>query len=379
MKQLNTYTALALAGAIAFAGCAPIEPTANASEAPLSQRVAASTQLDGWQTFETEAFRGKRDALSFVDLDHGWYGTGAGDLFRTTDGGESWQKVASKPGTFVRSIAFIDRQTGFIGNIGTDYYPGVTDETPLYRTDDGGATWAAVDTCDSTIKGVCAIDVIEVSRIYQGRLVPRMVIHAAGRVGGPTGILRSVDGGASWTVIDMSAHAKMITDIAFRDENTGFVFGASNANPQLSEGIVLRTDDGGKTWREVYRSGRPGEIIWKGHFPSTATGFGTVQSYDPNNAQQRVIRTRDGGESWQELDLVENAQARQFGIGFADENTGFVGTMVGGFATRDGGESWTAVPIAPAANKFQVVRGDAGGRVYAIGTQVQALDFTYAD
>ena len=146
----------------------------------------ATTPVGEWQTFPTEAYRGKRDSISFVDAAHGWYGTGAGDLFRTTDGGATWQKIASRPGTFVRAVGFIDRQNGFIGNIGTDYYPGVTDTTPLYRTRDGGVTWEAVDTGTpenkgATIKGVCAIDILTTSRIYQGELVPRSVIHAAGR------------------------------------------------------------------------------------------------------------------------------------------------------------------------------------------------------
>ncbi|RDS76472.1 hypothetical protein DL238_01845 [Alteriqipengyuania lutimaris] len=369
---------MALAAALGIAGgCTPI---AQAPDAVGSPSISAAAELDlaDWTTFATEPYQGKRDAVSFVDRDHGWYGTGAGDLFRTTDGGASWQKIASRPGTFVRSVAFLNRTTGFIGNIGTDYYPGVTDETPLYRTDDAGETWTRVDTGDATIKGVCAIDVVEAQRIHQGRLVPRTVIHAAGRVGGPAGILRSVDGGATWTMIDLSDQAGMITDIAFMDENVGFVFGSSNANVQLSEGIVLRTEDGGRTWSEVYRSGRPGEIIWKGHFPSFETGFGTVQSYDGSNAQQRVIRTRDAGATWEELNLVQDAAARQFGIGFIDERRGFVGTMKGGFATNDGGETWRSVPIAQAANKFQILRGEEEGRVYAIGTQLQALDFAYA-
>jgi photosystem II stability/assembly factor-like uncharacterized protein len=114
------------------------------AEEPAPAPAAASTAGE-WRTFVTEAYRGKRDSVSFVDADHGWYGTGAGDLFATKNGGASWEKVASRPGTFVRAVDFIDRQNGFIGNIGNDYYPGVTNTTPLYRTRDGGKTWEAID------------------------------------------------------------------------------------------------------------------------------------------------------------------------------------------------------------------------------------------
>jgi photosystem II stability/assembly factor-like uncharacterized protein len=366
MKNAAALAALALALAVG-AGTQHLA----AEEAA----VAAAPTPGEWQTFTTEAYRGKRDSISFVDGSHGWYGTGAGDLFRTTDGGSTWQKVASRPGTFVRAVGFIDRQNGFIGNIGTDYYPGVTDTTPLYRTRDGGVTWEAIDTGEATIKGVCAIDILRTQRIYQGQQVPRTVIHAAGRVGGPTGILRSVDGGDTWSVIDMSAHAGMILDVTFFGENTGLVFAATNVDPAQAEGLVLRTEDGGKTWREVYRSGRPYELIWKASFPDRGdTGYATVQSYDPERATQLVIRSDDKGRTWREIEIAQDKAARQFGIGFVNADVGFVGTAAGGFATRDGGKSWARAPIARAANKFQAVPTATGTRVYAIGTEVQAID-----
>lgn len=363
---MNARIAAALA-ALVFAA-----PLAAEEAAPAP---AAASAAGEWRTFTTEAYRGKRDSISFVDENHGWYGTGAGDLFATKDGGATWEKVASRPGSFVRAVGFVDRQNGFIGNIGTDYYPGVTDTTPLYRTRDGGRTWEAVDTGEATIKGVCAIDILTVKRIYQGTLVPRTVIHAAGRVGGPTGMLRSVDGGATWSVIDMSAHAGMILDVKFFDEMTGLVFAATNADPAQAEGLVLRTTDGGKTWTEVYRSGRKFELIWKASFPEgSETGYATVQSYDPERATQLVIRSDDKGKTWREIEMAQDKTARQFGIGFVSKDVGFVGTAAGGFATRDGGVTWERAPIARAANKFQTVPTATGQRLYAIGTEVQAID-----
>ena len=374
MKPLQTAAAsLALA---LLASCAAV-PMDDIPAAPVA-RSLAPVDVTAWRTLPTEEFRGKRDSISFGDAMHGWYGTGTGDLFRTLDGGESWEKVASRPGTFVRAVAFLDERNGFIGNVGTDYYPGVEDETPLYRTRDGGATWETVDLGGETIKGVCAIDVLKAERIYQGNLVERTVIHAAGRVGGPTGILRSLDGGDTWSVIDMSEHAGMILDVKFLDENTGMVFAATTSSSRDAEGLVLRTEDGGQTWREVYRGGRPHELIWKASFPGGGDiGFATVQSYDQERATQLVIKTEDGGRTWTEMEIAQNPRARQFGIGFIDANTGFVGTFAGGYATTDGGLTWREVPIAPAANKFDVVWTPDGGRIYAIGTQVQVFDFAY--
>lgn len=346
--------------------------TAGAALAALPL-IGAGAAEPNWEKLPTEAYPGKRDDISFADPLRGWYGTGKGDLFRTTDGGATWTKVASKPGTFIRALGFVDGNTGFIGNIGTDYYPGVTDTTPLYRTDDGGVTWTPADLGGKTIVGVCAIDVLKVQRIYQGKLEPRIVVHAAGRVGGPAGLLRSTDGGKSWSVTDLTAQAGMILDIKFFDEQTGLIFASSGRDPATTEGLILRTVDGGRNWTQVYKSGRAAELIWKASFVSARVGYATVQSYDSARAQQLIVKTVDGGKIWTELPMVVDAKARQFGIGFLDEARGWVGTAVGGFETRDGGKTFAPAPIARAANKFRVVADGKKRHVYAIGTEVQRL------
>lgn len=352
--------------ALLLSGCSTTTPK-QSFEARSPWAHAPSGQ---WVEITTEPYKGKRDDIQFVNARTGFYGTGAGDFFRTDDGGATWTKLWSRKGTFIRAVGFIDPLNGFIGNVG-DYYPGVTDNTPLYRTQDGGRTWTPVNIGGAVVEGVCAIDILKTATIHQGELISRTVIHAAGRVGGPARLLRSTDGGETWSLIDLGAHAGMILDVKFLDANTGFVFAGSNSDIKQSEALILKTADGGRSWREVYRSGRKLENSWKGTFVDARTGYATVQTYDPAREQQVVVKTVDGGETWQELLLVENAKARQFGIGFATTDVGWVGTSVGGFETRDGGATWAPVRLAPAANKIRVAAGDTTPMIYAIGTKVQ--------
>lgn len=185
---------LLLAGAAFASGCATqAAPSASAT----------------WRTLPTEPYQGKQDDIFFVTPDIGWYGNGAGKLYRTRDGGESWEKVWDQPGTFIRALGFVDANNGFLGNVGTDYFPNVTDTQPLYRTRDGGASWTPVSADGiGIVKGICGIDIQRAG-----------VIHAAGRVGGPATMLRSTDGGKTWQVIDLRPHAGMILDVKFFDAN----------------------------------------------------------------------------------------------------------------------------------------------------------------
>ena len=281
--------------------------------------------------------------------------------------------MLDKPGTYVRALGFVDAQLGFAGNIGTEYFPGVSDTTPLYRTVDGGAHWAPVTALRGPeVKGLCAIDILKVGFIDAGVLAQRTLVHAGGRVGGPAYLMRSLDGGASWNTIDMGAHLAAITDVKFFDEMNGIVIGGDDAAIERSHAVVASTRDGGQTWQRVYTSARPFELAWKVAFPSRNTGYVTVQNYNPDNGvTQRVLaKSVDGGKSWHELALVDDAAVREFGVAFADDMTGWVGTSTTGFATSDGGKSWQRVGMGRAVNKIRIVPEGDHYVGYAIGVDV---------
>lgn len=328
-----------------------------------------------WRLLATEPYQGKQDDISFVSPDAGWYGNGAGKLYATQDGGESWRQVWEQRGTFIRALGFVDERVGFLGNVGVGYYPNVTDTRPLYRTEDGGATWAPVEAPGADIvSGICGIDIVRERRVFQGELRDVAIVHAAGRVGGPATMLRSLDGGASWSVVDLRMHAGMILDVKFFDAQNGLVCAASSADIAQANALVLQTGDGGVTWREVYRSTRPFENCWKMSFPTREVGYATVQSYAEGATQRVLIKTTDGGASWRELPLIDDARARAFGVGFVDESWGWIGASTGGFETRDGGLNWTPIEMGRAVNKIRVLRDGPRVRAFAIGVQVHRLD-----
>lgn len=321
-----------------------------------------------WHTLVTEAYPKKRDDIVFVDAQTGFYGTGKGMLYRTQDAGRTWQLVWSHPGTFIRSLAFVDAKHGFIGNLGVGL-ASVTDPVALYETRDGGLTWRPAHV--PAIPGICSIDVMKSRSIHEGEVSDRFYVHAAGRADGPAKLLRSEDGGETWTLIDLSERAGMILDVKFLDPNTGFVFAASSGDVAQSNALILKTNDGGRTWREVYRSARLNEITWKASFASGQVGYVTLQNNDPANTQQRVAKTTDGGEHWTELPLVDDAAAQEFGIGFVSAERGWVGTADGGFETANGGSSWAPSALARRANRIRTHAADGTPMVYAIGSEVQ--------
>lgn len=328
-----------------------------------------------WKKLKTEPYQGKQDDIYFVNENTGWYINGTGALFHTKDGGDNWEKIFEKKGSFFRTVAFIDDKIGFLGTVGTDYFPNVTDTIPLYKTVDGGKSWTPVAYEGPYVKGLCAIDIVKEPFINHGVTDYKYHIYAVGRVGSPANMIVSQDGGKTWTSKSLNKDCKMLFDIKMFDKNIGFACAASNEDISKSNAMILKTIDGGKSWNKVYQSDRPFETTWKVSFPTEKIGYVTIQSYnpDPNIKQQRIAKTTDGGDSWTEINLVEDAGAREFGIGFIDENHGFVGTMNSGYETKDGGKSWQKIDLGKACNKIRIYKENSKTYGYSIGVEVFKL------
>lgn len=324
------------------------------------------------------SFRGKQDDIHFIDSQQGWYCNGSGQIFKTVDGGTNWELVYEQPGTFFRCIGFLDSLNGFVGNVGMDYFPGVEDSIPLYRTRDGGLSWEPVEYDGPTVKGLCAIEIIEKPYVNHGVLDYNYEIIAGGRVGSPAFLVRSTDGGETWTSEDMSEHCAYILDINFHDENTGFICAGSNTDFTQSHALILKTTNGGETWQNVYESERPYEITWKGSWPTEEVGYVTIQSYDPDSTMTKryVAKTIDGGDTWAEMEMTDNYTVREFGIGFINEDVGWVGDMSSLYQTTNGGVTWKKLETARVINKIRVIETSKGATLYAIGTNVWKMDVT---
>jgi len=351
--------------------------TKNVYLITLFSLVLTGVYAQQWTKLSTEAYPVKQDDITFIDDQTGWYINGYGKVYQTKNGGTTWNKLFESKGSFFRAIAFTDSLTGYMGTVGTDYFPNVQDTIPLYKTIDGGKTWKAVAYKGPYVKGICAIDVVKEEFINHGKLDVKYHIYAVGRVGSPSGLIVSHDSGATWQSYDLTSYGKMFFDIKMFDKKNGIACSASNADISQSNALILKTNDGGLTWKKVYQSNRPYETTWKVSFPSAKVGYVTIQSYNPDPAvtQQRIAKTTDGGETWVELDLVQDNRAREFGIGFISEQVGFVGTVTSGYQTEDGGKTWKPINLGRACNKIRIYQDKSKTWGYAIGVDVLKLTY----
>jgi photosystem II stability/assembly factor-like uncharacterized protein len=303
-------------------------------------------EFKGWRWQPTTAKVERRhDDIWFFDADSGWAVNSDGKAIKTSDGGISWEEKLSVHGddVWLRCIGFADQKRGWIGS--------TTSDNRLYQTNDGGDNWQAVTNLpDSTPSAICGLSVVNESIIYaSGTNWPER----------PTGIIKSIDGGQNWTGWNMDEHAALLVDIYFKDPQRGWVVGGKSdfPNPERKDvsPIVLYTENGGVTWRETeIRSALPlGEWGWKIFFVNEKIGFVSLENFSGG----AILKTTDAGQTWIRYCINDQqGNVNLEGIGFVNEDLGWVGGWANSSGTRDGGKTWEdANQIGKFLNRFRFI------------------------
>ncbi len=153
-----------------------------------------------------------------------------------------------------------------------------------------------------------------------------------GWVCGQTGtILHTSDGGANWT--DLNAPPiNYYSGIYFVNDSTGWVVGFG--------GRIQRTTDSGNTWN--MQTSPTQYSISDLYFVNAATGWtvgGKPRTF--TNPVREILHTTDGGNNWTTQYAVSNEEPLA-AVQFVDENHGWaVGNMSAILHTSDGGNNWT--------------------------------------
>lgn len=315
----------------------------------------------------------RHDDITFINKRVGWAVNGSGQIWRTINGGDNWVKLYDNSKIYFRSIGFADSLHGWVGNLGTEEFGGQTDTNILFSTTNGGLNWTPVNNfIGPKPRGICGLQVIDAQNIV-----------AAGRVRGPNHFIRSTDGGISWMVSDVGHIFKSLIDVHFFTPDSGFLIGGDGAPNDSSRGIIAFTSDGGFSWETKIVTSRKGEWCWKIDFPTRKTGYVSLQR---NRASAvNFLKTTDGGMTWTEKPLSTFHYYVQ-GIGFANENLGWVGgnTTYPCYETTDGGETWHAAGFGARVNRFWMIddsTGYAGGStIYRYSSSsVTSADETHED
>ena len=288
---------------------------------------------------------------------------------------EDWNLVDATWGSLaVSSITYDPNNTNIMyvgtgermGNYtseGSNWYsPGVSKGLGIWKTTDGGATWAQLPDCIyfSFVNDIVVRNENGTSVIYAGVGGNEFEGSYVGREF--TGVWKSADGGVNWTRAFDGADAQETTgykEFSSLDiDSNNRIWAGTRMNAYWSGGGEIFYSDDGATWTEAsWKSsvgGTPNRVI----ISAAASDPNYIYALISNNVDNKanwVAKSTDNGTTWTELTVPTDANGNPLGdangqagysMSFAvdptDPNVLYAGE-IDVFKSSDGGSSWTQI------------------------------------
>jgi photosystem II stability/assembly factor-like uncharacterized protein len=321
----------------------------------------------GWEVYHIKGSPVDPDRL-YASQSSSWFGQ---IVQRSDDGGQNWEAVgnafayAGEPGTHqwydatprpweFKRVWHLEPSPDNADTV----FAGVEDAA-LFRTVDGGRTWqelAGLRRHGSGPQWQPGAGGLCVHTILLNPDDPRRLYTAISAAGA----FRSDDGGTSWRPINRGLVSEYLPEPR---AEVGHCVHRMAMHPTRPETLfmqkhwdVMRSDDGGESWREV--SGNlPSDfgfvIEVHAHDPETlyVVPIKSDSEHYPPDGRLRVYRSRTGGTDWEALDnglpqshCYVNVLRDALAVDRLDPCGVYFGTTGGQvYASADAGDHWTPV------------------------------------
>jgi photosystem II stability/assembly factor-like uncharacterized protein len=270
-------------------------------------------------------------------------------VYKSTDAGKTW-KYAGLRDTYSIGRMIVhpkDPNTVYVAALGHPFGPNST--RGIFRSRDGGRTWQRVLYVDDKTGGIdIQFDLSNPHILYAGmwQAVRKPWTMESGGPG--SGLYRSADGGDTWA---------KLTGKGLPEGTIGRIGVATTSNPnriyaliEAEKGGLFRSDDGGEKWNLVTDDRRYRQRAW----------YYTHVFADPKNPDVVYIlntgtyRSIDGGKTFTQL-RTPHGDNHGFWIDPENPKRLMNGNDGGATISTDGGASWSTIMNQPTAQFYHVI------------------------
>jgi photosystem II stability/assembly factor-like uncharacterized protein len=276
-------------------------------------------------------------------------------IYKSTDAGKTWAHLGLRDGQQIPALVIDPRNPNrlFAAVLGHPYGPN--EERGVYRSTDGGATWQKSlykdeNTGASDIEMDPSNPEVLYACLWRARQGPWEDKNDYGGAGG--GIFKSTDGGNTWNKLAGGLPEDLVQAyVAIAPRNPRRLY-SSLATTDATH--IYRSDDAGEHWTQITTDTRPALRIGGGDL--------AVPKVDPKNSDvvytTSIVtwRSEDGGKTWTGIRGAPGGDDYQnMWINPDNPNTILLVSDQGAIITVNGGETWSSWYNQPTAQIYHVI------------------------
>jgi photosystem II stability/assembly factor-like uncharacterized protein len=319
------------------------------------------TTFEGqWQDEESYSV----GAVAMAPSDHNvlYLGSGEGDprnsvsyglgVWKSTDGGRSWAHLGLEGTERIKRVRVhpTDPDVAYVCAMGHEW--GANEERGVYRTQDGGASWDKVLYIDEDT-GCSDLDITWSNPriLYAGMWTFRRQPWHFRDGAGETALYKSTDGGTTWDKVNVvdEPMARIGVSVAQSKPSTLYV-----VTETPTKGTLFRSDDWGDSWRMVSDDK---SINFRPFYYSDIR-------VDPSNPEVvwslsgGLYKSTDGGRNFDSVGQGIHGDHQALWIDPEDSDRVLSGSDGGYQLSFDGGENWDIIRNVVLSQYYQIFVDD---------------------
>ncbi|MFL6537922.1 MAG: WD40/YVTN/BNR-like repeat-containing protein, partial [Chthoniobacterales bacterium] len=276
-------------------------------------------------------------------------------VYKSVDAGKTWKNVGLKDSRQIGALIVHPQNPDIALVAAFGHAFGPNQERGIFRTEDGGKTWNRVLFKDENTGGIDVVfdphnPNVVFAALWQARRQPWNFSS-----GGPgSGLYRSDDNGVTWKQINGGGlpegiYGRIGLSVSGADSNRVYAIIENKDG-----GGIYRSEDGGEKWTRVNDDGRFRQRAWY---------FSRIFA-DPKNADTVYVlntgafKSTDGGKTF---NLLPARHGDHHGFWIDPQNPNRLGNANDGGASvsTDGGKTWTTQNNQPTAQFYHVAVDNA--------------------
>ncbi len=285
-------------------------------------------------------------------------------VYKSTDGGKTWNNVGLRDSSQIGKLRIDPRNPdiAYVAAVGHPYGPN--EERGVFRTRDGGKSWQKVLYVNDKTGAVdIAMDPRNPLTLYATTWQVLRTPWDITSIGPGGGIYKTTDGGDTWTQLKngLPKGDKGKIGITVSPVNSNRVWATVEAEP---DGGIYRSDDAGATWTLLNDSfDVRSRQYYYGHIFADPAEADTVYTF----SSKHFLKSTDGGKTYKHVN-TPHGDYHDLWIDPKDRLRMIDGDDGGGNVSFDGGASWSSEDNQPTA-QFYTVSTDNAFPYHVYGAQ----------